>query len=76
MLPHSHIPDSPFNRSTNNIKKKRRIGTYQQHKKEKKDRYSQSVIDIEKSSFKPLIFITSGGIVPELQNVPRSTKDY
>jgi len=34
---------------------------YQQHEKEKKDKYNQRVIDIEKSSFNPLVFTTTGG---------------
>ena len=38
---------------------------YQQHEKEKKDKYNQRVIDIEKSSFNPLVFTTTGGMAPE-----------
>ena len=38
---------------------------YQQHEKEKKDKYNQRVIDTEKSSFKPLVFTTTGGMAPE-----------
>ena len=38
---------------------------YQQHEKEKKDKFNQRVIDIEKSSFNPLVFTTSGGMAPE-----------
>jgi len=37
---------------------------YQQHEKEK-DQYNQRVIDIEKSSFNPLVFTTSGGMALE-----------
>ena len=40
---------------------------YQQHEKEK-DKYNQTVIDIEKSSFNPLVFTTTGGIAPESCN--------
>ena len=36
----------------------------QQHEKEK-DKYNQRVIDIEKSSFNPLVFTTTGGMAPE-----------
>jgi len=41
---------------------------YQQHEKEKKDKYSHRVIDIYKSSFNPLVF-TSGGMAPECNRV-------
>jgi len=37
---------------------------YQRHEKENKNKYNQRVIDIEKSSFNPLVF-TSGGMAPE-----------
>jgi len=40
---------------------------YQQHEKEK-NKYNQRVIDIEKSSFNPLVF-TSGGMAPEYTRV-------
>jgi len=42
---------------------------YQQHEKAKKDKYNQRVIDIEKSSFNPLVFITTGGMAPECNRV-------
>jgi len=42
---------------------------YQQHEKEKKDKYNQRVIDIEKSSFNPLVFTTIGGMAPECNRV-------
>jgi len=39
---------------------------YQQHEKEKQDRYNQRVINIAKSLFiQPLVFTTSGGMAPE-----------
>jgi len=41
---------------------------YQQHEKEK-DKYNQRVIDIEKSSFNPLVFTTTGGMAPECNRV-------
>ena len=41
---------------------------YQQHEKEKKDKYNQRVFDIEKSSFIPLVF-TSGMMAPECNRV-------
>ena len=37
---------------------------YQQHQKVK-DKYNQRVIEIEKSSFNPLVFTTTGGMAPE-----------
>jgi len=45
---------------------------YQQHEKEKKDKYNQRVIDIVtivKSSFKNLVFKTSGKMAPECTKV-------
>jgi len=46
---------------------------YQQHEKEKKDKYNQvifvRVIDVEKSSFNPLVFTTTGGMAPECNRV-------
>jgi len=39
---------------------------YQQHEKEK---YNQRVIDIEKFSFNPLVFTTTGGMAPECNRV-------
>jgi len=44
---------------------------YQQHEKEKKDKYNQRVIDIEKSSFNPLVFTTTGGMAPECNRVTK-----
>ena len=41
---------------------------YQRHEKEK-DKYNQRVIDIEKSSFNPLVFTTTGGMAPECNRV-------
>jgi len=38
---------------------------YLQHEKEKKDKCNQRVIDIEKSSFNPLVYTTSGGMAPD-----------
>jgi len=43
--------------------------TYQRHEKEQKDKYNQRVIDIEKSSYNPLVFTTSGGMAPEYNRV-------
>jgi len=42
---------------------------YQQPEKERKDKYNQRVIDIEKSSFNPLVFTTTGGMAPECNRV-------
>ena len=44
---------------------------YQQHEKEKKDKYNQRVIDIEQSSFNLLVFTTTGGMAPECNRVKR-----
>jgi len=41
---------------------------HQRHEKEK-DKYNQRVIDIEKSSFNPLVFTTSRGMTPECNRV-------
>ena len=38
---------------------------YRQHENEKKRKYQQRVIDIEKGSFTPVVFTTSGGCGPE-----------
>jgi len=47
---------------------------YQQHEKEKKDKYNQRVIDIEKSSFNSLVFTTTGGMAPECYRVNMAEK--
>jgi len=54
-LPHSHIPGSPWQRSTDNMKRRR----------------NQRVIEIEKSSFNPLVFTTTGGMAPECNRVKK-----
>jgi len=48
----------------------RKIPVFQPHEKEKnkKDKYNHRVIDIDKSSFNPLVF-TSGGMAPESNRV-------
>ena len=38
---------------------------YNKHEKEKKRKYNQRVLQVEKGSFTPLIFTTSGGMGPE-----------
>ena len=38
---------------------------YEQNEKEKKRTYNQRVIQVEKASFTPLVFTTSGGMGPE-----------
>ena len=38
---------------------------YQLHENEKKRKYNQRVIQVEKASFTPLVFTTSGGMAPE-----------
>jgi len=42
---------------------------YQQHETEKKDKYNHRVIDIEKCSFNPFVFTTTGGMAPECNRV-------
>jgi len=34
------------------------------------------MIDIEKSSFNPLVFITTGEMAPDSENATESTKDW
>ena len=38
---------------------------YEQHEKEKKSTYNQRIIQVEKATFTPLVFTTSGGMAPE-----------
>ena len=38
---------------------------YERHEKEKKRSYNQRILQVEKASFTPLIFTTSGGMAPE-----------
>ena len=38
---------------------------YEQHEQEKKRQYNHRVIDVEKGSFSPLVFSTTGGMGPE-----------
>jgi len=40
---------------------------YQQHKKGK-DKYNQTMIDVDKSSLNPLVFTTTGGMAPETKD--------
>jgi len=49
---------------------KSQVEVYQQHEKEK-DKHNQRVIDMEmeKSSFNPLVFTTTGGMAPECNRV-------
>ena len=39
--------------------------TYQQHEREKKRNYNDRILQVEKGSFSPLIFSTTGGMGPE-----------
>ena len=56
---------------------------YEEHEKEKKKSYNQRVVEVEKASFTPLIFTTSGGMAPECtryhkkvaQLISRKTKE-
>ncbi|NRB82009.1 MAG: hypothetical protein HRU38_25715 [Saccharospirillaceae bacterium] len=52
-------PNAPSNRS------KTMKQLYERNEKEKKDKYSQRIKNIEKGSFVPLVFSTSGGTAPE-----------
>ena len=38
---------------------------YELHEKEKKSKYNRRVIQVEKATFTPLVFTTSGGMAPE-----------
>ena len=38
---------------------------YEKNEKEKKNSYNQRVIQVEKATFTPLVFTTSGGMAPE-----------
>ena len=40
---------------------------YKQHEGEKKRKYNQRVLQVEKASFTPLIFSTTGGMAPECE---------
>ena len=54
-----------------------------EHEKEKKKSYNQRVVQVEKATFTPLIFTTSGGMAPECtryhkkvaQLISRKTKE-
>ena len=53
------------NTQTNGSKSLRQI--YKEQEREKKRKYNQRVIEVEKASFVPLVFTTSGGMAPECQ---------
>ena len=38
---------------------------YEQHEKQKKRKYNQRIVQIEKATFTPLVFSTTGGMAPE-----------
>ena len=38
---------------------------YEQHEKQKKKKYNQRIVQIEKATFTPLVFSTTGGMAPE-----------
>ena len=38
---------------------------YDEHEKEKKRKYNERILQVEKASFTPLIFSTMGGMAPE-----------
>ena len=49
--------------------------TCQKHEKEMKEKYNQRVIDIEKSSFTPLVVTTSGGMAPECKRLAEKRRE-
>ena len=46
-------------------KRKKIEKIYEENEKEKKAAYNQRIIQVEKASFTPLVFTTSGGMAPE-----------
>ena len=42
---------------------------YKQNEKEKRDLYEERVREVEKASFSPMVFLTSGGMGPECSSV-------
>ena len=40
---------------------------YKEHQREKKNKYNERIIEVEKATFVPLIFTTSGGMGPECE---------
>ena len=57
-------PQAPSNRSHKDI-----ASMYQYHEKEKKRHYNARILQIEKATFSPLVFSTTGGMAPEAQKV-------
>ena len=42
---------------------------YRQHENEKKNLYNERILNVEKSTFTPLVFTTTGGMGPECQKL-------
>jgi hypothetical protein len=57
-------PQAPSNRSHKDI-----ASMYQHHENEKKRHYNARILQIEKATFSPLVFTTTGGMAPEAQKV-------
>ena len=55
------------NTQTNCGKSLRQI--YKEQEREKKARYNERIIEVEKATFVPLVFTTSGGMAPECQKL-------
>ena len=49
---------------------------YRQNENEKKNLYNERIINVEKSSFTPLVFSTSGGMAPECLNSIKELLSY
>ena len=47
------------------------IQIYKDNEKEKKRRYNERIINVEKATFTPLVFTTSGGMGPECERLNR-----
>ena len=55
------------NTISNGVKSTRQI--YKEQERQKKTRYNARVIQVEKASFIPLVFSTSGGMAPECEKM-------
>ena len=48
---------------------------YREHENEKKNLYNERIIDVEKSSFTPLVFTTTGGMGPECEKLNKKLSE-
>ena len=48
---------------------------YRKHEKEKTDAYEERVIESEKGSFAPMVFLTTGGIGPQCNSILKTLAD-